>query len=98
MSEEKSFSDIPDIPGEIFKDVTFEKDANKLIGLFSPGFSQTGKKIVKWISYDPERKYVQYEVISGEKEEVGHKYEAEVEPKMPFYAFTENALPIALTF
>jgi len=58
MSEEKSFSDIPDIPGEIFKDVTFEKDANKLIGLFSPGFSQTGKKIVKWISYDPERKYV----------------------------------------
>lgn len=96
--EEKNFNDIPDLPGEIFKDVTFEKDADKLIGLFSPGFSHTGKKIVKFLAYNPEAKEVEYEVISGEKDEVGVVFIAEIEPKMPFYAFTENALPIVLMF
>lgn len=97
MSEEKNFNDIPDIPGEIFKDVTFEKDGQKLIGLYAPGFSQTGKKIVKFFDFDG-NKTVKYEVISGEKDQVGCKFQAEVEPKMPFYAFTENALPIVLMF
>lgn len=86
------------MPGQIFKDVTFEKDADTVIGKYVPGFSQSGKKIIKIESFNKDTSKVIYSVYGGDKEEINERFEAEIEPKMPFYAFTEEALPFVLMF
>lgn len=96
MAEEKEENEVPDLPGLIFKDVTFKDNAKELIGKYVVGFAKNGKKVIKILDYDEKTNKVSYEVFAGLEEQKGKKVKALIEPEMPFYAYAEEALPYAL--
>lgn len=88
---------IPEIPGVVFPNVCPEKDSELLIGKCSPMFNEHGKMVVRWVSFDLEKKTACFDVLSGEENFVGKRWTADIEPKMPFYACNEEAVSIFLT-
>lgn len=87
----------PDIPGVLFKDVNWVDHYDLLIGKCSPMFNENGKMTVKWVSFNPDTKKVVFDVLSGDENFVGKRWEAEIEPRMPFYACTEEAVSLFLS-
>lgn len=89
--------DIPDIPGHLFKGVTWAKDKELLIGLYSPFLCPHGKMVVKWMGYEDNGCVVTFKIHSGPDKYKGKIATSKTDSGLEFVAGTERMLPFFLS-